>query len=74
MKKRSLFLVVIGTLLLSVCDYDKVAQDKVPATLKLTITGTDVDTRSFVTPGPVQTEEKIDVLDWEPTVPQDAEF
>ena len=57
MKKRSLFLVVMGALLLSACDYNEVVKDKVPATLKLTITGTDVDTRSFVTPGPAQTEE-----------------
>ena len=57
MKKKSLFLVVMGALLLSACDYNEVVQDKVPATLKLTITGTDVDTRSSVTPGPTQIEE-----------------
>lgn len=57
MKKRSLFLVAIGALLLSACDYNEVVPDKVPATLKLTITGTDVDTRSSVIPGPTQLEE-----------------
>lgn len=57
MKKRSLFLVAIGALLLSACDYNEVVPDKVPATLKLTITGTNVDTRSSVIPGPTQLEE-----------------
>jgi hypothetical protein len=57
MKKKSLFLVAIGALLLSACDYDEVVQDKIPATLKLTITGTNVDTRSFTAPSPTQAEE-----------------
>ncbi len=57
MKRKSLFLAALGVLLLSSCDKDLVVQDSVPATLKLTITGTDVDTRSTVTPLPTQIEE-----------------
>jgi hypothetical protein len=57
MKRKSLFLAALGVLLLNSCDKDLVVQNSVPATLKIAITGTDVDTRSTVTPSPTQTEE-----------------
>jgi len=57
MKRKSLFLAALGILLLNSCDKDLVVQNSVPATLKIAITGTDVDTRSTVTPSPTQADE-----------------
>lgn len=57
MKKQKLFFVVLGALLLSSCDRDVVVQDSIPAKLTLSITGTNVDTRSSALPLPSQAEE-----------------